>query len=168
MEGRVKSFSEDKGYGFIEAGGSDYFLHITDIRGKRAPAVGSKVVFKSQKDERGPKAVDAIVYPPRSSMRSTIGTVDIPSPPGTNASGGGAQARHDRVICKGCSKSIVPRVITGPPVISGKRWTPVPKKSICPFCGTTYKEFSGFSDGSAVNLIVFIIAALVIMGIAGR
>jgi len=48
----------------------------------------------------------------------------------------------ERVTCGDCGKKMIPRIITGPPLIHGQgSWTPVPKKSVCPFCGTTYKKF---------------------------
>ena len=39
-QGEVIFFNSRKGYGFIRADGSDYFMHITAIEGKKAPAVG--------------------------------------------------------------------------------------------------------------------------------
>jgi len=39
-QGEVIFFNSRKGYGFIRADGSDYFIHITAIEGKKAPAVG--------------------------------------------------------------------------------------------------------------------------------
>jgi len=39
-QGKVTHFNSRKGYGFIRADGSDYFMHITAIEGKKAPAVG--------------------------------------------------------------------------------------------------------------------------------
>lgn len=48
----------------------------------------------------------------------------------------------EREICTSCGKKMMPRIITGPPLVHGQgSWTPVPKKSICPFCGATHKKF---------------------------
>jgi len=65
--------------------------------------------------------------------------------------------RDDRVVCPSCGKKMIPRIITGPPVVrpSGG-WTPVPKKSICPFCGETYQTFP-MSLGEKIGLVFFII-----------
>ena len=72
----------------------------------------------------------------------------------------------ERETCDGCGKKMIPRIITGPPLFRGQgSWTPVPKRSICPYCATTHKTF-GSSDGEklgvAVALIVFIVVAVLI------
>jgi CspA family cold shock protein len=53
--GRVKWFSEEKGYGFIEGEGEDFFVHYTEIVGEgfRMLEEGSEVEFEVVEDRRG-------------------------------------------------------------------------------------------------------------------
>jgi cold shock protein len=55
--GRVKWFSEEKGYGLIEGEGEDSFVHYTEIasEGFRKLEEGSEVVFAVVEDRRGRK-----------------------------------------------------------------------------------------------------------------
>jgi CspA family cold shock protein len=55
--GRVKWFSEEKGYGFIEGEGEDFFVHYTEIVGEgfRMLEEGSEVEFEVVEDRRGRK-----------------------------------------------------------------------------------------------------------------
>jgi len=75
-----------------------------------------------------------------------------------------SQAPHDeRETCHGCGKKIIPRIITGPPILHGQGgWTPVPKKSICPFCGTTHRKFP-MTMGEKIGLAIFAIVGAVIL-----
>lgn len=48
----------------------------------------------------------------------------------------------ERVQCGECNKRMVPRIITAPSFVRGfGTETRVPKKSICPYCAATYREF---------------------------
>lgn len=57
IRGKVKWFNEDKGFGFIESSGKDYFVHFSAIQGgfKTLPE-GAKVLFKVGKGQKGPQA----------------------------------------------------------------------------------------------------------------
>ncbi len=58
MCGIVKWFRDDKGFGFIESNGTDYFVHFKGILGdgfKSLPR-GASVRFKALKGEKGPLA----------------------------------------------------------------------------------------------------------------
>ena len=62
-KGRVKWFSNAKGYGFIEREGeSDVFVHYTAIQseGYRKLAEGEEVLFEVVEGERGPIAKDVM------------------------------------------------------------------------------------------------------------
>jgi NAD-dependent SIR2 family protein deacetylase len=75
----------------------------------------------------------------------------------------------ERVACSSCGKKMIPRIITGPPVIRPQNgWTPVPKKSVCPFCAATYQKFP-MSFGEKLGLAVFgVVALFVLIAILGK
>lgn len=134
MEGKVKWFSEEKGYGFVVGGNDeDHFFGIRDVKGADLPGNGDLVDFESTVGNKGPKAINVKIKQ-KDSTRS-----------------------DDRVTCGGCGKKMIPRIITGPPLVRPQGgWTPVPKKSICPFCGVTYQEFPA-SAGEKMSLVIFLI-----------
>lgn len=61
--------------------------------------------------------------------------------------------KDDRVTCGGCGRKMIPRTILGPPAITGYRYTPEPKYSICPYCNTKFDPASALptSDGLELN-----------------
>ena len=67
MQGTVKWFSPEKGYGFIarDDGQGDVFVHFTGIQGSgyRNLEEGQKVEFDIEPDPRGkgPRAVNVVV-----------------------------------------------------------------------------------------------------------
>ena len=61
IEGKVKWFSNSKGYGFIEQeGGPDVFVHFSAIKGEGFKALeeGQKVKFDIVQGDRGPQAAN--------------------------------------------------------------------------------------------------------------
>ena len=64
MNGTVKFFNSDKGYGFIKPddGGKDIFVHISAVQasGLTELTENQKVAFETEEDARGkgPKAVN--------------------------------------------------------------------------------------------------------------
>ena len=59
MEGKVKWFSESKGYGFIEKDeGGDVFVHFSEIAGDgfRTLEEGQRVEFEEEQGNKGPQA----------------------------------------------------------------------------------------------------------------
>jgi cold shock protein len=60
QQGTVKSFSEEKGYGFIEPeeGGEDLFVHYTSIEGSgfRSLEEGERVSYEPSEGRKGPQA----------------------------------------------------------------------------------------------------------------
>lgn len=59
MEGTVKWFSKNKGYGFIDAGiDKDIFVHFSSIKGKgyRVLEEGDEVTFDMVEGPKGPQA----------------------------------------------------------------------------------------------------------------
>ncbi len=53
--GLLRSWNDDKGFGFIqpEQGGAELFAHISAMRGERRPVVGDQVAYVLGKDSRG-------------------------------------------------------------------------------------------------------------------
>ncbi|HBG10211.1 MAG: cold shock domain-containing protein [Limnochordia bacterium] len=63
MTGRVKWFSAEKGYGFIECeDGEDVFVHFTAIQGSgfRTLNEGEEVSFDIVQGDRGPQAANVV------------------------------------------------------------------------------------------------------------
>ena len=59
VEGTVKWFNDEKGFGFIEqAGGRDVFVHYSAIfgDGRRSLVEGQKVMMEITQTEKGPQA----------------------------------------------------------------------------------------------------------------
>jgi CspA family cold shock protein len=62
LEGTVKWFNEEKGYGFIqqENGGNDLFVHFRQVNhsgpGRVSLADGQKVTFEVGEGQKGPQA----------------------------------------------------------------------------------------------------------------
>ncbi|WP_019217667.1 cold-shock protein [Legionella tunisiensis] len=58
IKGSVKWFNEDKGFGFIESHGKDYFVHFRSIvsEGFKTLKDGANVMFKPSEGPKGPQA----------------------------------------------------------------------------------------------------------------
>ena len=58
INGTVKWFSDEKGFGFVEASGKDYFLHYKEIQadGFKSVKQGDKVSFEPSSSPKGPVA----------------------------------------------------------------------------------------------------------------
>ena len=65
LNGIVKWFNSEKGYGFIEdSDGADLFVHYTSIRdngGYRSLEEGQEVEFSKGEGQKGPQAQDVVV-----------------------------------------------------------------------------------------------------------
>ncbi len=58
MTGRVKWYSDKRGYGFIAAdSGTDYFFHVYDVINQHSHNEGDRVRFELKETSRGLKAV---------------------------------------------------------------------------------------------------------------
>jgi cold shock protein len=65
VNGTVKWFNDEKGYGFIqqEQGGADVFVHFRQInsQGRRTLQEGQKVTFEIGEGQKGPQAENVTV-----------------------------------------------------------------------------------------------------------
>lgn len=64
VQGTVKWFNPDKGYGFIEReGGKDVFVHYSALQGQgfRSLNEGQQVEFTIEETPKGPQAVDVTI-----------------------------------------------------------------------------------------------------------
>ena len=63
INGIVKWFNDQKGFGFVEAGGKDYFLHFKEIQadGFKSVKQGDKVAFEPSTSPKGPVAKSVMV-----------------------------------------------------------------------------------------------------------
>ncbi|TAK64695.1 cold shock domain-containing protein [Methylobacter sp.] len=63
IKGVLKTWKEDRGFGFIspDGGGKDIFIHISALKGtSRRPVTGDVIYYQSARDNRGKfKAVNA-------------------------------------------------------------------------------------------------------------
>jgi CspA family cold shock protein len=63
MQGKVKWFNAEKGFGFIEVeGGSDVFVHFSAIQGEGFKSLeeGQEVEFEVTEGARGPQAANVV------------------------------------------------------------------------------------------------------------
>ena len=64
MKGKIKWFSDQKGYGFIakDDGSGDVFVHFSAITGEgfKSLAEGEPVEFEIVESEKGPKAANVV------------------------------------------------------------------------------------------------------------
>jgi CspA family cold shock protein len=57
MQGIVKWFDRNRGFGFIESEGKDYFFHISMLEANSKINKGDKVSFEAKESSRGIRAV---------------------------------------------------------------------------------------------------------------
>ena len=59
MEGTVKFFNEQKGFGFISGeDGKEYFVHLSGLEEGTNLQENDSVTFEVEEGDRGPKAVN--------------------------------------------------------------------------------------------------------------
>ena len=63
IQGKVKWFNDQKGFGFIESNGKDYFVHFSAIltQGFKTLAEGTLVSFKTSQGKKGLQAEEVEV-----------------------------------------------------------------------------------------------------------
>jgi cold shock CspA family protein len=151
MKGIVKWFSAEKGFGFIvDDADNEYYFHGRDIKGASLPRSGAVVTFVPAENKKGVRATQVALV-------AYAGSV----------TGAESERNGSRVTCRACNRLMVPRVITGPPLGATRHWTPVPKRSICPHCASTYREFAPSDTEYMVATIQWIVAAVIILILLG-
>ncbi|ASQ19566.1 cold shock domain-containing protein [Enterobacter cloacae] len=89
MDGVVKWFSEEKGYGFItNKNNKDYYFHVSDVKGALLPEKGQTVYFDAETTQKGYSAINIVLT---KNNASTDNSLDF---------------------CKNCNRKIIPRMIT--------------------------------------------------------
>lgn len=59
MEGIIKMYNDQKGYGFIKSNDEDIFFHISDVKNREIiPRVKACVQFDIVNENRGKKAIN--------------------------------------------------------------------------------------------------------------
>ena len=128
MQGKVKSFSSDKGYGLIIGpDDQEYYFNVSDTRGP-LPSIGATVTFITTRGNMAGKA-----------KATAVSMVQKAHAPAYTQEG--PEAPDDRPICQGCGKPMVPRII----IKKGR-----PMSSVCPNCGATYQVINRCFIASAV------------------
>lgn len=124
--GNIKWYSPKLQYGFvIDYHEVEYYFNSSDVLAVANAGAGVSVEFSPRVNQKGPRAT---------LITDTVNNVaNIPAT---------SERSESRVKCSSCGKLMVPRLVLGPPLAAGRRWTPVAKKSVCPFCGSTHLEFA--------------------------
>lgn len=126
MQGKIKWFSEEKGYGYIVGDdGKDYYFNIREVQGADLPGNGDLASFEASQGKKGPRATSVVLTAKGQSK----------------AQSNGSRRPDDRATCPHCGKKMVPRLIT-------YRGSLI--ESLCPFCGGVYKKFSPCFIATAV------------------
>ncbi|MDD2898406.1 MAG: cold shock domain-containing protein [Desulfuromonadaceae bacterium] len=124
MQGTVKWFSQEKGFGFIvDSDGNDLYFNVQGIKGATLPGNGDVVSYDIGKGKKGPIATSVTIIQ-KKEVQSRNTYVD------------------SRVTCSKCNRAMVPRVV----LKYGS-----PDYSICPYCGDMYKAFWCFITTTVCN-----------------
>jgi len=139
MEGIVKWFSNEKGFGFITPIsrknngyttvvtpliGKDHYFNVRDLEGTYLPKNGDEVRFQSKESKKGFRAFGISVT--KKNISNSFQNQK------RNAVKKHKDRADDRIDCPKCNKRIVPRMIFK----DGN-----PSRTVCPFCATQITSF---------------------------
>ena len=127
MKGTIKFYNSEKGFGFIfcEDTIEDVYFHINDWKNASVPNGNDDVEFELGKSQNGKsKAINITLLKSANDKRQE-----------------NFSKNDDRVICPGCGKKIVPRLV----LYQGS-----PQKSLCPYCACVIKSFTRCFIATAV------------------
>ena len=137
MQGKVKWFSKEKGYGFIFGeDNQDYFYFVNQVAGEELPSNGDVVIFEPYQGKKG------------------LAGKNVRLVERINSSGQ-PQNSNSKIQCKFCGKEVVPRLWH----IKGNLLINMATQHLCPFCGKCMYETGG--DGNIAGIIV--VGAIVIL-----
>jgi cold shock protein len=116
MRGRVKWFSNERGYGFItDERNEDHHFSVRDVVGPLLPHGGEPAEFDAGHGGRGAFARKVrVVGPAPVKARSSY-------------------VRDDRITCGYCQRQMVPRVIA---------YRGNVERTVCPFCSGIHQDFA--------------------------
>ncbi|MCP2040386.1 cold shock CspA family protein [Neisseria sp. HSC-16F19] len=118
MQGTVKWFSGQKGYGYlVSEEGTEYYFNIRHIQGSDLPANGDSVSFEPAQGKRGPLAKKVQITERKK------------------------DSNDERVVCSGCGKKMIPRLVYERGTTPFNRHESYVSHSVCPFCAKIYKSF---------------------------
>lgn len=129
MEGKVKWFSDEKGYGYItDLENNDLYFGIKDIIGANLPENG-----------------DIVEYEEYFGREKTLAATKIRI----------KEKKHPeikKIHCPSCQKNVIPRLWH----YGGSDYTNIKTQHLCPHCGySLFQTGGGFNIYSKIILLVF-------------
>ena len=104
MDGKIKWFNEDRGYGFVYSAETreDYYFGVRQVVGGDLPEGGEAVKFEPVASPRGPQANNIKIL-----------------------AAGDNKKTDDRIRCNSCRRLMVPRIVAVDGIV---------KATVCPYC----------------------------------
>ncbi|AEE26491.1 cold-shock protein [Francisella hispaniensis] len=137
MQGTVKFYNKDKGYGFIysEESEKDFFFSINDWKNPTVPNGSDDVEFEVAQSKKGEKAISIKLLKSAEDKKQQQ-----------------FNSNDSRITCPSCSRKIVPRMIT---------YKGEPEKSVCPYCAALIKSFDNFTILPFLTIGIIVIIVLI-------